>query len=177
MPLKNFVLSFLPVSKNSHNFRYQLISKLPHPLKKPSYLLIGNLAFGLRQWAFPQPFPQEWVLLSLQFTEWIYFNQFTYDVFQIFVKWFFFNFWIILIIRIVLYFYNCSFIFDFLTSVAVSAFFADFIKAGFGGGRIWNEFKCENISLFILLRKSLSLSIAFSERFLYSGKHSLICNF
>jgi hypothetical protein len=47
---------FLPASKNSHNFRY-LISKLPHPIKKPSYLSIGNSAFGLRQSAFPQPFP------------------------------------------------------------------------------------------------------------------------
>jgi hypothetical protein len=59
---------FLPASKNSHNFRY-LISKLPHPIKKPSYLSIGNSAFGLRQSAFPQPFPKEWALLSLQFTE------------------------------------------------------------------------------------------------------------
>ena len=36
--------------------------------KKTKLPTSGNSAFDLRQSAFPQPFPKEWVLLSLLFT-------------------------------------------------------------------------------------------------------------
>jgi len=36
-------------------------------IKKPSNLSIGNPAFGLRQSAFPQPSPKEWVLHVFKF--------------------------------------------------------------------------------------------------------------